>query len=320
MPLFFPGSSEQTIKPPVPSAVVDKLAELSTDEPLPDAYPGDRIRLLAQSPRKLYLYWGLDQNPYETLERAFGPQAARYSLVLRLVKSETGEETFHLASPTKSQWLDVQPGYSYTVDLGLYAPGRAFIRLLSSNVAGTPRSGVAREAASDPEWNISAENFARVLDEAGYVSDALEVTLEAVDEATDDAATRAVARAFGGAEVPRMTEEELVEMRGLLTALAFGASLESVSEVVSPSLAGWLTEAQSGGERIDGARLFEILHALLGLELSRSPFDAQTEAAMRRAARVIVGASEVNLPARPFHLWLPSMNPGSLKRIGSLAH
>jgi Uncharacterized protein conserved in bacteria len=320
MPLFFPGSSEQNIKPPIPSAVVDKLAELSTDEPLPDVYPGDRIRLLAQSPRKLYLYWGLDKNPYETLERAFGRQAARYSLVLRVIKTETGEETLHLASPTKSQWLDVQPGFTYKVELGLYAPGRAFIRLLSSNTAQTPRSGVAREADTEPLWNISAENFARVLDEAGYVSDALEVTLEAVDEATDDAATRAIAQAFGGAEVPSMTEEELGEMRALLTALAFGSSFESVREVLSPSLANWLTEAQSVSERFDGARLFEVLHTLLGLELSRLHPDAASEAAMRRAARVIVGASEINLPARPFHLWLPSMNLGSLKKIGSLTH
>ncbi len=321
MPLFFPGSSEQTIKPPIPSAVVDKLAELSTDEPLPDVYPGDRIRLLAQSPRKLYLYWGLAQNPYETLERAFGTQAARYSLVLRVVNTESDEETLHLASPTKSQWLDVQADASYRVDLGLYAPGRAFIRLLSSNVAQTPRTGVARSADDAPQWNISAENFARVLDEAGYVSDALEVTLEAVDEVTHDAATRAVAEAFGGAEVPAMTAEELTEMRGLLAALAFGVSYESVREVLSPSLADWLTQTKDiRRERVDGSQLVEILHTMLGIEMSRLPVDAAAEAAMRRVARVIVGASEVNLPARPFHLWMPSMNVGHLKMIGSLSH
>ena len=193
MPMIFPGSSEQTIKPPMPSSVVDKLAELATDEPLPDAYPVDRIRLFAQSPRKLFVYWGLAKDPFETLARAFGPGYTSYSIVVRLVNTDTGEDALHAASPTKSQWLDVHPGTSYRVDLGLYSRGRAFIRLLSSNVAETPRSGVARSADPAPAWKISADKFARVLDEAGYASDALEVTLEAVDELTGDTATRSIA-------------------------------------------------------------------------------------------------------------------------------
>lgn len=320
MPLIFPGSSEQTIKPPLPSEVVDKLAELSTDEPLPEVYQGDRIRLLAQSPRKLYLYWGLAQDPYATLQKAFGAQAARYSLVVRVTDTETGATALHLASPTKSQWLDVQPGVSYRVDLGLYAPGRAFIRLLSSNTAQTPRSGVARHADASRDWNISAENFAQVLDEAGYVSDALEVTLEAVDELTQDAATRAVAGAFSDAAIPAMNEEELAEMRGLLAALAFGARVDSLQAVLSPTLSDWLQRASHQREAVNGERLIELLRTMLGIEMSFVPHNAPAEEAMRRAARVIVGASEVNLPVPPFHLWMPSMNVGLLKMIGSFAH
>jgi hypothetical protein len=320
MPLIFPGSSEQTIRPPLPSGVVDKLAELSTDEPLPDAYPGDRIRLLAQSPRKLYLYWGLAQDPYATLRKAFGAQAARYSLVVRLTDTESGDEFLHLASPTKSQWLDVQPGVSYRVELGLYASGRAFIRLLTSNIAQTPRSGVARRADTSPDWKISAENFAEVLDEAGYVSDALEVTLEAVDEVTNQAATRAVAGAFSDTAVPPMTEEELAEMRGLLAALAFGARFDSLQTVLSPPLAGWLTRASRQAGTAGGERLVELLRSMLGIEMSYLPQNAPAEEAMRRAARVIVGASEVNLPLHPFHLWMPSMNVGLLKSIASFNH
>jgi hypothetical protein len=320
MPLLFPGSSEQSIKPPIPASVVDKLAELSTDEPLPDTYPGDRIRLLAQSPRKLYLYWGLSGNPYATLERALGMQSARYSLVLRVVNTENEEHTLHLASPTKSQWFEVEPEQAYRVDLGLYAPGRAFIRLLSSNVAETPRDGVSRSADPSKEWSVSNAQFARILDEAGYVSDALEVTLEALDEATDNSATRTVAQAYGGSDVPPMTEEELVELRRLLAAIALGASFEMVSKVASPVLAEWFAQADQSGEMADASHLVEILRSLLGIEMTQNPLDAATAEAMRRAARVIVGASEVHLPARPFHLWMPSMNPGSLKLIRSVAH
>ena len=319
MPMIFPGSSEQTIKPPMPIGVVDKLAELATDEPLPESYPVDRIRLFAQSPKRLFVYWGLAKNPYPTLDRAFGPLASDYSLVVRLTNIDSNEQVLHLASPTKSQWLDVQPGNSYRVDLGLFAAGRAFIRLLSSNVAGTPRSGVARFADPAPAWNISSEKFARVLDEAGYVSDALEVTLEAVDAVTGDEITRGVAGAFSAAEIPVMTEETLAEMRRLLVALAFGARYEDLLSAFSPVIADWLTRADAESANLNSERLVAILRNMLGLVMSRLPIDGASESAMRRTVRAIVGASEINLPERPFHLWMPSMNVGRLKSLASFA-
>src|SRR5687768_12535649 len=108
MPYYSPGSSQLPIAPPPPPspAVIDKLAELSIDEPLPEIYRADRIRLLAQSPRKLFLYWEFERDPFETLRRAFRWQADTYSLVVKLVDTDSSVETLHLASPTRSQWLD----------------------------------------------------------------------------------------------------------------------------------------------------------------------------------------------------------------------
>src|SRR5205085_10672036 len=132
MPYFFPGSSSLVFSqpppppPPVP-AVADKLAELLLDEPLPVTYAADRIRLLAQSPRRLYLYWEFKQDPFETLRRAFRWQAEHYQLVVRLTDLETGIETLHQASPTRSQWFDAQQGHAYRAEVGLYAQGGAFI-------------------------------------------------------------------------------------------------------------------------------------------------------------------------------------------------
>ena len=51
--------------------MVDKLAALSLDEPLPPTYRRDNIRLLAQSPRKVYLYWDLAGDPFAVLPEAF---------------------------------------------------------------------------------------------------------------------------------------------------------------------------------------------------------------------------------------------------------
>ena len=311
MPYFSPGSSELTIAtppPPIP-AVVDKLAELSVDEPLPETYVANRIRLLAQSPRKLYLYWEFERDPFETLRRAFPHgQADRYTLAVKLVDLETGSETLHFASPTRSQWLDAQPGHAYRADIGFYARGSAFIRLLSSKASTTPRATVSRRADEAPEFHIVSDDFARVLDDAGYVSDALEVSLEAADEATGNRATRAVAQRFGGTDLPTMSDEDLAEMRGLLAALALGINVNETQAALSVTLSRWLAEAnRARREAIDSAHLIEVLRALLGIEFEHATLGALNEEAMRRAARVHLGASEVNLPLQPFHLWMPSM-------------
>jgi hypothetical protein len=319
MPYFSPGSSGLTIAapPPLPApAVVDKLAELSLDEPLPETYAANRIRLLAQSPRKLYLYWEFERDPYETLRRAFRLQANRYTLVVKLIELQSGRETLHFASLTRSQWLDAQPGHSYRADIGFYARGSAFIRLLSSTTMRTPRSSVSRLTDSTPEFDVPADEFARVLDDAGYVSDALEISLEAADLATQNSTTRAVARRFGGTQLPTMSDEDLTELRGLFAALALGVDLNELQSALSANLALWLGEAsRQRREAIDAAHLLEVLHELLGLEVERTSLAALNEEAMRRVARVIVGASEINLPLKPFHLWMPSMTAGIKARL-----
>lgn len=322
MPFFSPVSSEQFVATPTPqpaeaAVISDKLAALSTDEPLPEAYHVDRIRLLAQSPRKLHLYWEFARNPFETLRRAFGLQAARYTLVVRLVAIETDEVSLHEASRSRSQWFDARPGKSYRADVGFYAQGRAFIRLLSSSDARTPRAAVARAAATDEEFRVSPEEFARVLDEAGYASDALEVSLEAADLATGDAATWAIAaRLDGGQRLLRINEAELPELLGLLAALALGLKPDELTGMLSSSLAEWLTDVRrEHGEALRSAYLLEILRATLGIQASLIEFDEFDEEGMRRVARFVVGASEVNMPRRPFHIWMPSMNAGLFRRM-----
>lgn len=320
MPFFSPLSSEQFVAPPTPqpAAVSDKLAALSTDEPLPEAYHVDRIRLLAQSPRKLHLYWEFARNPFEALRGAFGAQAARYTLVVRLISIETGEVSWHEAAPSRSQWFKVQPDVAYRAELGFFAQGRAFIRLFTSNVVRTPRAAVARAAALTEEFHVSPEEFARVLDEAGYASDALEVSLEAADLATRDAATLAIANSLGGALTSEMSERGLTELRSLLSALAFGMNADELSGMLSPSLADWLGSVQrEHSEALNAAYLLEILRTTLGIQTSLAAFDELDEEAVRRVARFVVGASRVNMPRRPFHIWMPSMTAGILKRMSA---
>ena len=319
MPFFSPVSSQEFTHTPTPqpAAVSDKLAALSTDdEPLPEAYHVDRIRLLAQSPRKLHLYWEFAGDPFETLRRAFGAQAARYKLVVRLINIETGEVSWHEAAASRSQWFNVQPDKSYRAELGFYAQGRAFIRLFSSNIVRTPRAGVARAASQAAEFSVSPEAFARVLDEAGYASDALEVSLEAADLATHDAATLAVTANLGVPHFTLMTDGDLSELRSLLAALALGMNRDEPSPLLSPALAEWLGSVQREHEEaLRPEHLLEILRETLGIQTSLVSLDEFDEVAMRRVARFIVGASQVNMPRRPFHIWMPSMTAGLLQRM-----
>jgi len=239
-------------------------------------------------------------------------------LVVRLTDLETGVETLHLASPTRSQWFDAQQGHAYRAEVGLYAQGRAFIRLLSSGRTRTPRAAVSHATDSSQEFSVTPDEFARVLDDAGYVSDALEVSLEAADLSTQNAATRAVVREVSGTSAPLMSEEELAEMRGLLASRALGVNAEELQASLSVRIARWLEEVSHRQQAaIDATRLIEIFRAVLGLEMERTAYGLLSADAMRRAARFIIGASDINLPLKPFHLWMPSMSPNLLERMNA---
>jgi hypothetical protein len=315
MPFIFPGSSEQlppapTLLPEPPAEVRDKLAALSIDEPLPETYAGDRIRLLAQSPYRLYLYWNHARDPFKTLRKAFGAaMASRYRLALRLVDTESGAENHFEASEARNFWFDVKPDRRYRAVVGFFAQGRPFIRLLTSEIVTTPRVNVSHATGASTEFHVSAPEFAQVLNEAGYASDALEVTLEAADEATGDEATRRLAKTFIGTDAP-LYDDSLAEMRAMLAALAFGVSLERLLPLLSPALAGWLQEAvQRQESKLDAPRLLELLRSSFALELEYDErYDTATVEAVRRAARFVWGASDVRMPAPGPRLWLPSMN------------
>src|SRR2546423_14536522 len=131
MPYIFPGSSALAISPtppPPPAIVSDKLAEAEVDEPLPETYAANRIRLLAQSPRRLFLYWEFKQDPFETLRRAFRWQAERYRLAVKLIDLETGGESLLSAWPTRFQWFDGQQDCSYRAAVWFFAEGRTLLR------------------------------------------------------------------------------------------------------------------------------------------------------------------------------------------------
>jgi hypothetical protein len=137
---------------------------------LPLALKRDSIQLLLQSPNKLFLYWSFATDPRSTLRQAFGELAAHYRLAVRIVKVESGEEFLLDAPAERMQWFEVYPRHVYRADVGFHAPGRPFIRLLSSNEVRTPPDSASHLSADEQEFHIKSEEFARLLGGAGYES------------------------------------------------------------------------------------------------------------------------------------------------------
>ncbi len=312
MAIFFPGSSEQNLvaAPKIVTLPDRDAVTPAADELLPETAPVDRIRLLVQSPRKLYLYWELARDPFIALRQSVGAaQAENYSLAVRLTNTE--DDTEHLReadTKTRAAWFDVFPGTAYKAAVGLFAPGRAFIRLLSSNTVHTPRAGVSHLTEHTPEFQVAPMEFARVLDQAGYAGDALEVALEAIDAQTHNQAMREILESFGDkGEIFAANNFDFAEIRALIVALAFGAPLADVQPTLSPTLSQWIENITVGhGELFDAWRVLELLRSVLHFELSVDA-SAAADDTTRTAARFVWSASRVNLPTLPAHVWLPSM-------------
>ncbi len=314
MAKFFPGSSEQSFAAALRIATLRDsdvvVAPAAADELLPETAPIDRIRLLVQSPRKLYLYWELARDPFIALRESVGAaQAENYRLVVRLTNTVDGTEHLREAdTKMRAAWFDAFPGTAYKADVGLFAPGQGFIRLLSSNTAHTPRAGVSSLTEHAPEFRVAPMEFARVLDQAGYAVDALEVALEAIDAQTHNQATRQILEGFGDENATFAANDfDFAEIRALIVALAFGSPLDFVQPTLSPALSQWIENITVGhGELFDAARVLELLRSVLHFELSVDSA-ASIDETTRVAARFVWSASRVNLPTLPVHVWLPSM-------------
>ncbi|MCA1567124.1 MAG: DUF4912 domain-containing protein [Acidobacteria bacterium] len=151
---------------------VRDAAPARTPDALDDAPPvllkRDFIQLLLQSPHRLYLYWTFARDPHATLREAFGELAAHYRLAVRLIKVETGEEFLLDAAKERAQWLEVYPRHVYRAEVGFYAAGRPFVRLLSSNAVSTPPDRASQLSDPEPEFQLGASEFAQLLGGAGY--------------------------------------------------------------------------------------------------------------------------------------------------------
>lgn len=145
----------------------------SADE-LPALEARDAIQLFAQSPAHLFLHWSHAADPFAALRDAFADAASHYRLTVRLSNLTDAAEHLFDASPARAQWLPALPGRDYRADLGFHADGLPFVTLLSSAAVTTPRAAVSPDADAAPEFRITYEDFARLLEQTGYPLGTLE--------------------------------------------------------------------------------------------------------------------------------------------------
>ncbi len=120
------------------SEVFKELAEPK----LPELAKENRARLQMQSPNRLYFYWSIKNNPFQTLNQVFGGNAENYRLVAKLLNQTQNREEVVPVEAEGATWFDVDANSTYQTEIGFYAVNRPFVRLMFSNTVETPRKVV----------------------------------------------------------------------------------------------------------------------------------------------------------------------------------
>lgn len=253
---------------------------------LPELPKENRAKLLMQSPNRLYFYWSVGKNPFHILNRAIG-ETSSYTLVLKLINLKTEVEEIHAIDAGGSWWFDVDADSDYKAEIGFYATNRPYVRIMYSNTIATPRKTPSPRSADSAQWTVSADKFARVLDNAGFSRDAFDVALAGDDQQAAELATMSAFSQFIGKPHSELEAFSVEEVRFALFALASGASLSSIRGRISASLFAVL-EAEMAN--LTGEDALAALKAHFDFEADDIEEDDLGSA--------VFGASLVNFPRR----------------------
>lgn len=261
--------------------------ELSAPK-LPELKKENRARLQIQSPNKIYFYWSIKNNPFQTLKRLFGNHT-NYILVAKLINQTSEREEFFPVEAEGSTWFDTDANSSYQVELGFYAPNRPFVRLMFSNSVETPRKSPSPRRDYSPNFAVSANQFAEVLDVSGFEQDAFEVALAGDDVEFADNATQNAFSQITDVPPSDYSASDSSEIRFVLLALASGYSIENLREHVSPSLFAVL---QGNKEKLDADKAIAALQENFGVLTA----DETNEIEEETFGATVFGASLINFP------------------------
>lgn len=254
---------------------------------LPELKKQNRARLQMQTPNRLFFYWSLGSNPFQTLNKALGAHTASYTLVLKLVDLDRDLENIHKADPEGSWWFDVEANGRYRAEIGFYAPNRPYVRALFSNTIETPRKSPSPRVDTEADWQVTSDRFARVLEVAGFTEDAFDVVIAGDDAEYSEVATHAALTELVGDETLELDGMAGDEIRYALYLLASGASLESMRGKISPALFAILQNRASG------------LTPEKAISVLQERFDIEgDEFVEEELGSAVFGASSINFPRR----------------------
>jgi len=211
------------------------FAELAAPK-LPELVRENRAWLQMQSPNRIYFYWAIKNNPFQTLQKVFAGNTGSYQLVAKFVNLKNETEEIRAVDAEGNYWFNAESDSKYRAEIGFYAPNRPYIRVIFSNTIETPRKSPSPRAASDADWAISANAFAQVLDNSGFRHDAFEVALAGDDFAASENATQSALNQLIGTGKWDFSSINSDEVRFALLALASGATLESLRGQISEAL------------------------------------------------------------------------------------
>jgi hypothetical protein len=288
---------------------IDSLVEKSpvfrelSEPKLPELPKENRARLQMQSPNRLYFYWSIKNNPFQTLNRLFGGDAANYTLVAKLINRTQNHEELIPIAAEGSAWFDVDANSTYRTEIGFYAAHRPFVRLMFSNTVETPRKNPSPRRDFSSDWAVSANQFAQVLDVSGYVQDAVEVALAGDDLEFAGKATQNAFSQITGKQENDFNEDNAGEIRFVLLALASGYSPQNLRGQISKNLFAKLIET---GERISAEKALDALQENFG--------EFADETFAEGFSQTVFGASSINFPSFSRRKILPKFAPiGSLR-------
>lgn len=261
------------------------FAELATPK-LPELERENRAWLQMQSPNRIYFYWSIKNNPFQTLSKVFGGHTGSYQLVAKFVNLKTETEEIRAVDAEGNYWFNAESDAEYRAEIGFYAPNRPYIRVIFSNTVETPRKTPSPRAASEADWAISANAFAQVLDFSGFRQDAFEVALAGDDAAASDRATENTFNQLIGKGKSDFSLINADEVRFALLTLASGVSLEELHGQISEALFIILQEH---------ATRLSAENALAALKENFEVFDEEVFEEEVTGA-LVYGASLVNFP------------------------
>jgi len=275
------------------------------DVSLPELQRENRARLQMQTPTRLYLYWGVKENPWATLRNVFGDDLGSYTLVVKLIDLTHDREEIKQCDAEGNWWFDVEPDHKYQAEIGFYAPNRPYFRILHSNIVETPRRSPSPRAATDADWRVSANKFAEVLDVAGFSRDAFDVAMAGDDQEAAENTSQLAFSSFLGGKISDLSAISAEDLRYALLALASGLTLEDLRSRVSPALFAIL---HANADKIEAGRAMNSLTEHFDIE--------EAEFIEEQFGAAVYGASLVNFPKTLKTRTVSNKNPGLVNKFG----